>query len=84
VDASGAAICVLLQPIYTKAIIKKMSAVEELLAQYRQKAQISKSRKRPRETITADLVAERTTKNKTENTSENKFEKQPSELTPLG
>lgn len=61
-----------------------MSAVEELLAQYRQKAQISKSRKRLRETITADFVAERTTKNKTENTSENKFEKQPSELTPLG
>ena len=47
-----------------------MSAVEELLAQYRQKAQISKSRKRPRETITADLVAERTTKNKTEKTSQ--------------
>lgn len=51
-----------------------MSAVEELLAQYRQKAQISKSRKRPRETITADLVAERTTKNKTENTSEQHFD----------
>ena len=47
-----------------------MSAVEELLAQYRQKAQITKSRKRPRETITADLISERTTKNKTETTLE--------------
>jgi len=50
-----------------------MSAVEELLAQYRQKAQITKSRKRPRETITADLVSERTTKNKTETTSEKRI-----------
>lgn len=43
-----------------------MSAVEQLLAQYREKAQISKSRKRPRETNVQDLVVERTTKNKTE------------------
>jgi len=45
-----------------------MSAIEQLLAQYREKAQISKSRKRPRETIVADILPERTTKNKTETT----------------
>ena len=42
-----------------------MSALEQLITQYREKAQIKKSRKRPRDT-THTYVPERTTKGKTE------------------
>tara|TARA_B110000858_G_scaffold190630_1_gene238871 strand:+ start:6350 stop:6541 length:192 start_codon:yes stop_codon:yes gene_type:complete len=57
-----------------------MSAAQQLIAQYMQKTQQTKSRKRPRETTTSDFALDKTTKYKTEN----KFENQPSELTPLG
>tara|TARA_B100000963_G_C22050279_1_gene419238 strand:+ start:246 stop:452 length:207 start_codon:yes stop_codon:yes gene_type:complete len=43
-----------------------MSALDQLLHQYRAKAQISKSRKRPRESTVQNYVVERTIKGKTE------------------
>lgn len=42
-----------------------MSAIEELIAQYREKKQIPKSRKRARESTQTSYVSERTTKGKT-------------------
>lgn len=42
-----------------------MSALEELISQYREKAQIKKTRKRPRD-FTPTFVPDRSTKGKTE------------------
>ena len=47
-----------------------MSALDQLVQQYREKAQISKSRKRPRESTTQNYVVERTIKGKTEKNEE--------------
>jgi len=43
-----------------------MSALDQLVAQYCEKAQISKSRKRPRETTVQNYTEERSIKGKTE------------------
>ena len=46
-----------------------MSAIEELIAQYREKKQIPKSRKRARESTQMNYLPQRTTKGKTEDKS---------------
>ena len=46
-----------------------MSALDQILAQYREKNQISKSRKRPREASVQNYIPERTIKGKTEEAS---------------